>query len=69
MAFLTILSRYLTNGIPGLDRFMVSFKSVFMGCTYRHVVLGVYYCGLYGALGMSRRKDLMYKKLKYKVKL
>ena len=65
---LNFLQRYLTNGMPGLERFMLSFKSVFMGSTYRHVVLGVYYSGYYGALGMSRRTDLMYKKLKHKVR-
>ena len=58
---------YLTNGIGGLDRFPVSFRTMFNRATYNHVVLGVYYNGYYGALGMSRRQDLMNKPLKFKV--
>ena len=60
-------TRYLTNNIGGLDRFPISFKSVFQGSAHRHVVLGLHYNGRYGALGMSRRPDLMYKPLIYKV--
>ena len=36
-------------------------------CVFRHVVLGVHHASLYGALGLSRRQDLMYKPLEYKV--
>lgn len=61
-----ILSIYLTNGTQGLERFPISFKTQFNGNTHRHVVLGVYYAGRYGALGLSRRNDLMYKPLEYK---
>lgn len=61
-----ILAIYLTNGFPGLDRFTISFKSTFSGNTFRHVVLGVYYGGKYGALGMSRRHDLMFKPVTFK---
>ena len=53
--------------MPGLDRFPVSFKTTFAGHVHRHVVLGVYYMGKYGALGMSRREDLMDKPLVYRV--
>jgi len=60
-----VLATYLTNDISGIVRFNISFKTLFEGGVYRHVVLGVYYNGKYGALGMSRRKDLMYKPLKY----
>lgn len=35
----------------------------------RHVVLGVHHGGSYGALGLSRRKDLMYKPLVHKVRV
>lgn len=35
----------------------------------RHVVLGVTHGGSYGALGLSRRRDLMYKPLEFKVSL
>ena len=58
---------YLTNGIAGLDRFPVSFRTIFNKAIYNHVVLGVYHNGCYGALGMSRRQDLMDKPLKFKV--
>ncbi|KAL5008144.1 hypothetical protein ScPMuIL_013725 [Solemya velum] len=61
-----ILGIYLTNGFLGVERFVISFKSVFNGNVHRHVVLGVYYGGKYGALGLSRRDDLMYKPLYYK---
>lgn len=61
-----VLGIYLTNGILGLERFPISFKSTFMGNVYRHVVLGVYHGGRYGAIGMSRREDLMYKPLEFK---
>ena len=36
-------------------------------CVCRHVVLGVAHGGSYGALGLSRRRDLMYKPLEFKV--
>lgn len=52
----------------GLERFPISFKTQFNGNFHRHVVLGIYHGGRYGALGMSRREDLMYKPLIYKVK-
>ncbi|XP_077869740.1 tubulinyl-Tyr carboxypeptidase 1-like [Saccoglossus kowalevskii] len=61
-----ILAIHLTNGIAGLERFTISFKTQFSGNYHRHVVLGVYYGGRYGALGMSRRDDLMYKSLVFK---
>lgn len=67
-----ILSIYLTNEIPlsvnGLEKFTIGFKTTSKGNVHRHVVLGVY-ChgtGLFGALGISRRSDLGYKKLKFK---
>jgi hypothetical protein len=67
MFFLNVFNRYLTNGMPGLERFMISFKSCFSGHYHRHVVLGLYYSGKFGAIGMSRRDDLMYKPLSYNV--
>ena len=50
-----------------MDRFALSFKTTFNGGIFRHVVCGVYTGGRYGALGMSRRRDLMFKPLEYKV--
>jgi hypothetical protein len=60
-AFLVAI--YLTTGILGLDRFNISFKTCFNTIVYRHVVLGVKYGSLFGALGLSRRNDLSYKPL------
>ncbi|XP_030786089.1 tubulinyl-Tyr carboxypeptidase 1 isoform X1 [Rhinopithecus roxellana] len=54
-------SLYLTNSMPTLERFPISFKTYFSGNYFRHIVLGVNFAGRYGALGMSRREDLMYK--------
>lgn len=51
----------------GVERFPISFKTQFNGNIHRHVVLGMYHAGKYGALGMSRRDDLMYKPLHFKV--
>ncbi|CAM9788664.1 unnamed protein product [Lampetra planeri] len=61
-----ILGIHLTNGIPGVERFPLSFKSQFGGRTFRHVVLGVYHNGRFGSLGMSRRPDLMHKPLTFR---
>lgn len=60
-----ILGIYLTNGVSGLERYPLSFRSVFGSNIHRHVVLVVSWNGLYGALGMSRRDDLMYKPLEF----
>lgn len=68
-----VLSVYLVNEIitssslNGLEKFTIGFKTNSKGNVHRHVVLGIY-ChatGLFGALGISRRFDLGYKKLKY----
>ncbi|XP_057679630.1 tubulinyl-Tyr carboxypeptidase 2 [Corythoichthys intestinalis] len=58
-----ILGIYLTNGLTSLERFPISFKTQFSGHCFHHVVLGVYWNGRYGSLGMSRRADLMDKPL------
>ena len=62
-----ILSIYLTSTLTNLQRFTIGFKTKFRGMYYRHVVLGVHHNGSYGSLGLSRRKELMYKPLEYKV--
>lgn len=61
-----ILGIFLTNGMMGVERFPISFKTAFNGNVHRHVVLGIYHAGKYGALGMSRREDLMDKPLVFK---
>ena len=60
------VSLYLTATIPNIDRFTIRFKSQFGKVIHRHIVLGIYYNSNYGAVGLSRRKSLMYKPLKYK---
>ncbi|GCC18252.1 tubulinyl-Tyr carboxypeptidase 1 isoform X1 [Chiloscyllium punctatum] len=56
-----ILGIYLTNNMPGVERFPISFKTEFSGNYFRHIVLGIHYAGRFGTLGMSRREDLMFK--------
>lgn len=40
---------------------------LYMNLFDRHVVLGVHHNGRFGTLGLSRREDLMFKPLKFKV--
>ncbi|TNN16212.1 Vasohibin-2 isoform 2 [Schistosoma japonicum] len=63
----TILAIFLTQGQKYFKRFTISFVSEFNGNIFRHVVLGIYSSssGLFGALGLSRRENLMYKPLKF----
>jgi len=56
---------YLTNELKTITRIPVSFKSEVEGTIYRHIVLAVESEGKWGALGISRRKTLMYKDLKF----
>ncbi|CAF3770877.1 unnamed protein product [Rotaria socialis] len=58
-----LIGLYLTTGIVGLDRFNISFKTRFNSVVYRHVILGVKFGQIYGAVGISRRSDLAYKPL------
>ena len=60
-----ILSLFLTSGIQDLLRFTISFKSKFSTNIHRHVVLGLNHGSQYGAVGMSRRKELMDKPLHF----
>ncbi|KAJ1563615.1 Tubulinyl-Tyr carboxypeptidase 1, partial [Cladochytrium tenue] len=43
----------------------ISFKSTAGGEVFRHIVLGLRWNNLYGALGLSRRSDLMFKALRF----
>lgn len=61
-----ILGIYLTNNLPGVERFPLSFKSQFSGNHFHHIVLGVHSGGRFGALGMSRREELMFKPLEFR---
>lgn len=57
---------YLTNSMPGVERFPLSFKTQFSGNQFCHIVLGVHSGGRFGALGISRRMDLMFKPLEFR---
>lgn len=61
-----ILGIYLTNSMPGVERFPLSFKSQFSGNHFHHIVLGIHSGGRFGALGMSRREELMFKPLEFR---
>ncbi|XP_010877333.2 tubulinyl-Tyr carboxypeptidase 1 [Esox lucius] len=61
-----ILGIYLTNSMPGVERFPLSFKTEFSGNHFCHIVLGVHSGGRFGALGISRRDDLMFKPLEFR---
>jgi hypothetical protein len=62
----TVLAMYLTMQIEDIDRIPLAFKSVCEGKVYRHIVLVIRHGDVYGALGLSRRKDLMNKPTVFK---
>jgi len=53
-----ILAVHFTNQTPLVERFPIHFKSKVNGKEYKHVVLGVYVQGHFGALGISRDPGL-----------
>jgi len=59
------LGTYLTAQIKSVTRIPVSFKSEVDGKVYRHIILAVEHKNKWGALGISRRKTLAYKEMKY----
>ncbi|GLC37716.1 hypothetical protein PLESTB_000805100 [Pleodorina starrii] len=61
------LGALLTAGWTELDRLPLAFKSTVQGQTYRHIVLAVFHSPSrkWGALGLSRRPELMDKDLVY----
>ena len=59
--------RYLTSPLHQVQRFAISFKSICNNRVHRHVVMGIYHANQFGALGLSRKKDLMDKSLEAKV--
>ncbi|XP_028836865.1 tubulinyl-Tyr carboxypeptidase 1 [Denticeps clupeoides] len=61
-----ILGIYLTNSMPSVERFPLSFKTQFSGSHFSHIVLAVHCGGRFGALGISRRRDLMFKPLEFR---
>lgn len=62
----TFIALYLTCGLTHLTRVPLSFKSYFEDGSHRHMVLALQTeDGLWGAVGISRRPDLMDKPLIY----
>lgn len=61
----TFMAAYLTTGLDGVTRFPVHFRSKFKNIVYKHLVLFIEYKGRFGALGLSRKEDLMYKPLSH----
>lgn len=62
-----ILAVYFTNGVETVERFPIYFKSQVLasGREYKHIVLGIYAQGHFGALGISRDKGLQDKTFVY----
>jgi hypothetical protein len=61
------LALYLTAGMKDLDRIPVGFKTCVHGASYRHIVLAIRHrpSKLWGAVGLSRRPELMFKELRF----
>ncbi|MBN3292218.1 VASH1 protein, partial [Polypterus senegalus] len=57
-----------SDRLEAIQRFIrdLHFKTQFSGNYFRHIVLGVHSGGRFGALGISRREDLMYKPLTFR---
>ncbi|TRY68689.1 hypothetical protein TCAL_10752 [Tigriopus californicus] len=77
-----VLAIYLTNGVPGMGRFTINFKSELPPVQklsshahlqtsasskryFYHVVLGVVLGNRFGAIGLSRRANLMNKSVQF----
>ena len=54
-----IVAIYLTNPINRLVRFPITFKSRQQGHFYYHIVLGLFFDGKFGSVGLSRKSNLM----------
>ena len=61
------LGAFLTSGWSEISRLPLGFKSSVGGHVHRHIVLVIHHpsTGQWGALGISRRHDLMDKKLEF----
>jgi hypothetical protein len=58
-----LVGAFLSTSIRGLDRIPLAFKSECNKIEYRHIVLVCRCNSIWGALGLSRKPDLMYKPL------
>lgn len=59
------LGCFLTADLSGVDRLPLSFKSKCDDNSYRHIVLALRYENKWGAIGISRRSNLMYKEIEF----
>lgn len=59
------LGCFLTADLKEVDRIPLSFKSRMNGHTYRHIVLAIRYEKRWGAIGISRRANLMHKDIRF----
>lgn len=59
------LGCFLTADLLAVDRIPLSFKSKVNGHTYRHIVLAIRYEKRWGAIGISRRANLMHKDIRF----
>ncbi len=62
-----MLGCFLTTKWQNVDRVPISFKSFVkpINRSFRHIVLAVRHQGKWGAIGLSRKDTLMYKKVKF----
>jgi hypothetical protein len=63
----TVLGIYMTMHLKELERIPLAFKSLCDGRIYRHIVLVIKHNEKWGALGLSRRNDLMDKSIGFNV--
>ena len=60
------LGTHLTSSMSDMDRVPLSFKTKFFhGTVHRHIVLAIRYEGKWGAIGISRRANLMNKPMTF----
>lgn len=59
------LGCFLTSNLLAVDRIPLSFKSKMNGNTHRHIVLAIRYEKRWGAIGISRRANLMHKDIRF----
>ena len=56
---------WLSKDMHAVDRLPLSFKSIFQGNVHRHIVMAIRCEGKWGAIGISRRSNLMDKPIVY----
>lgn len=61
----TLLAIYLTQNFDNILRYPISFRSYVGDTSYKHIILCVQRGHLFGALGISRKQNLMYKPLEF----